>query len=234
MVNPRNLDLLDHVRDVCLARGAYAWQIQVTSDYGRATEDGGLILDRGHYRRVGEKMVQYRRELEGTTCRVYSADCMGYMGSMERGLRSRPWHGCHAGIRCAGVMSNGNVKGCLSLPSAMHGEDRFVEGCVRQRPLQEIWRDTDAFGRNRAFDEQLLASFCRVCRYRDICRGGWNSFSLRICQQRASTQFCGLPGSPLGNSLSGDMNSRHVRMLFTHPRTSRSSSLMRPSSFYGA
>jgi radical SAM protein with 4Fe4S-binding SPASM domain len=61
----------------------------------------------------------------------------------------------------------------------MHGEDRFVEGNVRDKPLGEIWNRPGAFAYNRGFTEDRLAGFCSICRYREICRGGctWTAFS---------------------------------------------------------
>jgi radical SAM protein with 4Fe4S-binding SPASM domain len=61
----------------------------------------------------------------------------------------------------------------------MHGEARFVEGNVRQKSLREIWSRADAFAYNRLFKEEQLGGFCRVCRFRDICRGGcsWATYA---------------------------------------------------------
>ena len=61
----------------------------------------------------------------------------------------------------------------------MHGEVRFVEGNVRQKSLRDIWNRADAFAYNRLFKEEQLGGFCRVCRFRDVCRGGcsWASYA---------------------------------------------------------
>ena len=72
------------------------------------------------------------------------ADDIGYYGLPEQGLRDNGgelpfWIGCRAGCQVIGIESSGNVKGCLSLPSSMHGEKRFVEGNLRERSLSEIW-----------------------------------------------------------------------------------------------
>ena len=140
-------------------------------------DGGGLVIDPEELLWIVPLLAELR-EQGGAELEVVGSHNIGYYGKWERALRHLDgtpidvWVGCRAGIHVIGIESNGNVKGCLSLPSAMHGEDRFVEGCVRERSLQEIWRDPETFGRNRAFDEQLLASFCAVCRYRDICRGG--------------------------------------------------------------
>jgi MoaA/NifB/PqqE/SkfB family radical SAM enzyme len=86
------------------------------------------------------------------------ADDIGYYGKPEPGLRDDGgelpfWIGCRAGCQVVGIESNGNVKGCLSLPSSMHGETRFVEGNLRDKPLAEIWKAEDAFAYNRKWSE---------------------------------------------------------------------------------
>jgi radical SAM protein with 4Fe4S-binding SPASM domain len=58
------------------------------------------------------------------------------------------------------------------MPSSMHGERRFVEGNLREKSLAEIWNADDAFAYNRKYSQTSLTGYCRVCRYRDFCRGG--------------------------------------------------------------
>jgi radical SAM protein with 4Fe4S-binding SPASM domain len=106
-----------------------------------------------------------------------AADDIGYYGMAEQGLRDDGgelpfWIGCRAGCQVVGIESSGNVKGCLSLPSSMHGEGRFLEGNLREKSLAEIWNAPGSFAYNRQHTEETLTGFCRVCRYREFCRGG--------------------------------------------------------------
>ena len=41
-------------------------------------------------------------------------------------------------------------------------DDTFIEGNLRQRSLQEIWNDPDAFAYNRKFRPELLTGACRT------------------------------------------------------------------------
>ena len=61
----------------------------------------------------------------------------------------------------------------------MHGEHRFVEGNLREKSLRDIWSRREGFAYNRLFNEKQLCGFCRVCRFRDVCRGGcsWASYA---------------------------------------------------------
>lgn len=102
---------------------------------------------------------------------------IGYFGNPEPAIRSADvalpfWLGCRAGCQLIGIESGGDVKGCLSLPSSVHGEHRFVEGNLKEKSLREIWTHPRAFAYNRLFKEEQLLGFCRVCRFRDVCRGG--------------------------------------------------------------
>ena len=74
--------------------------------------------------------------------------------------------------RVIGIESDGWVKGCLGLPSRQDGRDDFLEGNIRQRSLEDIWHDADAFSYNRKFQMSMLNGFCAQCEYARICRGG--------------------------------------------------------------
>jgi MoaA/NifB/PqqE/SkfB family radical SAM enzyme len=77
------------------------------------------------------------RRAEGARPSIAVAENLGYYGRHERDLREvgRPipfWTGCRAGCRVIGIESGGDLKPCLSLPSSLHGEGRFVEGNLRR------------------------------------------------------------------------------------------------------
>ena len=73
-----------------------------------------------------------------------------YVGNMLSGEVSGQAHlgplvADFAGLRGIGFESNGNVKGCLSMPAD------FIEGNIRDQTLREIWDDPDNFAYNRKF-----------------------------------------------------------------------------------
>jgi len=181
-VNKLNQHCLRELREFVIAHGAFSMQVQLATPSGNMGQHRDLVLD-------AADLVWLVPEL-AVLCRKNSpkfftaaADDIGYYGKTEQGLRDDGgelpfWLGCRAGCQVVGIESNGNVKGCLSLPSSMHGEARFVEGNVRDKPLAEIWNAAHAFAYNRTFKESNLTGFCRVCRYRDFCRGGctWTAY----------------------------------------------------------
>jgi radical SAM protein with 4Fe4S-binding SPASM domain len=181
-INSRNCDDLERIHRLLIDHGAFAWQLQVGTPTGNLSHNPGLVLPPDRLLDL-IPLVARLRALPASPLEIQPADDIGYYGIHEQALRRRDgavpfWIGCRAGCQVVGIESNGNVKGCLSLPSAEHGEDRFVEGNLRQATLEQLWRRPEAFAYNRAFDEGRLGGFCAVCRYRLFCRGGcsWAAF----------------------------------------------------------
>jgi len=194
-INTANARTLAPMAALLRKHGVVHWQLQLGLPQGHLAANRDLVIDPEDLVWI-VPLVAELREQGGAAFEVVASHNIGYYGKWESALRRQDgtpidvWIGCRAGIHVIGIESNGNIKGCLSLPSAMHGEDRFVEGSVRQRPLEALWKDSDTFRRNRAFDERLLAGFCAVCRYRDICRGGCAWAAYCYDTDRYDNPFC--------------------------------------------
>jgi len=181
-LNRKNLAELEELRDVLAAHGVRAWQLQLGTPTGNMADNRDLVLMPEDMLDMVPRIAKMRRETEKP--KIFVGDNIGYYGEYEQDLRDQGgalpfWIGCRAGCTVLGIESNGNIKGCLSLPSAREGLDRFVEGNIRQRPLKDIWNDMNAFAYNRQFTVDRLTGFCRTCAYNEICRGGcsWTSFA---------------------------------------------------------
>jgi radical SAM protein with 4Fe4S-binding SPASM domain len=181
-VNKLNQHILRQLRDFIAERGVFSMQVQLATPSGNMGLHRDLVVDPADLVWLVPELAAICR-LNTRKFFAVAADDIGYYGMPESGLRDDGgelpfWIGCRAGCQVVGIESNSSVKGCLSLPSAMHGETRFVEGNLRQRPLAEIWNSDAAFAYNRQWSESQLTGFCRVCRYRDFCRGGctWTTY----------------------------------------------------------
>lgn len=182
MLNRRNLGELEQMRALLADHDVASWQLQLGNPSGNMADHPDLVLEPADMLDIVPR-VAAMKQLPGRP-RLFVGDNIGYYGEHEAVLRDRSkvvpfWVGCRAGCHVLGIESNGNIKGCLSLPSERNGEDRFVEGNIRQRPLTEIWKDPDSFAYNRKFEVDRLDGFCRTCEYAEICRGGcgWTSFA---------------------------------------------------------
>ncbi len=174
-INHLNLRSLPALRDLLAELGVASWQLQMGNPVGEMRRHEDLVVDPRDLLWLIPQIAELRESTERPI--VLVGDNIGYYGRYEKAIRDQGglisfWVGCRAGCHVVGIESDGGVKGCLSLPSRRLGEDEFLEGNVRDRPLAEIWNDPSSFAYNRELTEDRLAGFCRVCRYRDICRGG--------------------------------------------------------------
>lgn len=177
-----NLPELESFRSFLGQLGVRRWQVQIATATGNMAEHRELVIDPEDMLTLVPLVAKMRRD--GRLPKVFPGHDIGYYGEPEEDLREPGaaipfWTGCSAGCSVIGIESNGNIKGCLSLPSSMEGVDLFVEGNVRDTSLQEIWDRPGAFAYNREFTLDNLAGFCRSCDYGDICRGGctWTNFA---------------------------------------------------------
>ena len=182
-IHQRNCQQLPAIRDLLIAAGVRSWQLQYAIPTGAMAAHPELVLPPEDLLWLVPQIAEFCRERKGRM-HVVASDHIGYFGKPEAHLRqadgSMPfWLGCWAGMRAFGIESNGNIKGCLSLPSDRHGESGYIEGNLRQTSLRELWNRPTGFAYNRSFRMDDLRGFCRVCRYGDVCRGGctWKRYS---------------------------------------------------------
>jgi len=181
-VSRRSLPEMEQLRDLFAAHGVRSWQIQLGNPTGCMADHPDLVITPEDVLEIVPQIARLKRETKRP--RVYPGDNVGYYGGLEQDLRNPEatipfWIGCRAGCQVIGIESNGNIKGCLSLPSALNDVDQFVEGNVAHTPLAEVWNEPGAFAYNRQFRIDDLGDFCRSCEYAEICRGGcsWTAFA---------------------------------------------------------
>lgn len=178
----KNLPDLEKLRELLAEHGVERWQVQLGTPTGNMADNAHLALAPEDMLDLVPRVARMCRD--GKLPRVFPGHDVGYFGEPEERLRDPKdpipfWTGCPAGCSIIGIESNGNIKGCLSLPSAANGVDSFVEGNVRDTPLSEIWGRKGAFAYNREFTTEQLGGFCKTCDYAEVCRGGctWTKFS---------------------------------------------------------
>jgi len=181
-VNSRNRRSLPELLQLLVSHGVFGWQIQFGTPTGELALHPELVIEPQDLLWLVPQIAELRSSQ--SALEILPGDDVGYYGRFEEALRQRGgpipfWIGCRAGCQVIGIESNGNIKGCLSLPSARNDEDRFVEGNVRHSSLEQIWNRPGAFAYNRELSEQQVGGFCSVCRYRTYCRGGctWTAFA---------------------------------------------------------
>ena len=180
-----NLDRLAAIESALREGGFGAWQIQLTMPVGRCDRD--LAIDPGQIHQVIDFIVD-----DSTPLRLprYGADNIGWMLPCEPALRSvarptdRVFRGCQAGLGVIGLVSDGTVRGCLSMPPV------FDEGNLRRRSLREIWQDENAFAYNRRFTPADATGPCRDCAFVRVCRGGCKTLAHAAGRGLGENPYC--------------------------------------------
>jgi radical SAM protein with 4Fe4S-binding SPASM domain len=172
MITKESLPELPELYEYIVEKGVKVWQLQIALPLGNLGRRNPLLLEAAHLERIFE-IVAEKNELHDDI-RIDLADNIGYFSPLEyeyerAAKRSRRlWTGCYAGIQVMGIDSNGDIKGCQSLPSI----PRFIEGNIRERSLRDIWNDPDSFTYNRKFTISQLSGFCARCEYGSLCKAG--------------------------------------------------------------
>lgn len=172
-ISQHNLAEIPAVYEAIRARGAKAWQVQLTAAMGRAADEDGLLLEPYQVLDVHPMLAELADRGEKEGCRLWTGNNVGYFGPFEGRLRRFMPGGhmspCGAGRSALGIEANGDVKGCPSLPS-----ESYVGGNVREARLVDIWERSSElrFTRERTVDD--LWGFCRTCYYAEDCLAGCN------------------------------------------------------------
>ena len=116
---------------------------------------------------------------------VQASNNLGYFGPYEHLLRAEHWKGCAAGTYVMGIESNGDVKGCPSLPSAP-----YVGGNVRTTPLAELWTQSQTIGFSRGRGTEELWGYCARCYYAPVCKGGCSWTAHTLLGRRGNMPLC--------------------------------------------
>ena len=156
------------------------WQIQLASPFGKFDKKDMLSYE--EFYALGLLIASWRAKHHFQNMPVIGAHCMGYHSEL---MENFVWEGCTAGKTTIGITSQGNVVGCLAM-----GNDRFIEGNLREQRLESIWNDKNAFSYNRKFTKKKLGEYCINCEFGESCKGGCNSVSLSTTNKFHNDPFC--------------------------------------------
>jgi len=177
-----NLNELDQIRQILIDCGCPQWRIQMTTSTGRMMQHSDLVMTIDNFPKLIDKILEFKK-MDGIEIDV--GENIGYYGCKgPELLDGAPYLGCYAGVFAAGIESNGNVKGCLSM------QPQFIEGNIRDSSFTEIWNNPDGFAYNRKFTRETAEGFCRECQYLPLCRGGCATTSVSATGKRADNPYC--------------------------------------------
>jgi radical SAM protein with 4Fe4S-binding SPASM domain len=169
VVAPRSIDRLPETWELINRLNVRRWRLLGIFPGGRAGAAHGreLLMNSEDFVRLFRFIARLRREHK--VPRVYYGE-EGWFGlRWEKEIRKH-FHYCLAGINVGGILANGDIMACPSIPR------EFVQGNIRRDDFLHVW-DT----RFREFRDRrwMRTGKCADCAEFDYCRGGglhlWNS-----------------------------------------------------------
>ena len=162
-VNQRNLDELDDLYHYLISLGVTQWRLFVISPIGRAAGQRELFLDGNQFKRLLDKIIQFR---ENGEIGVQLSES-GFIGcNLNDSVRDQAFF-CRAGISVAGIMMNGDIIACPNI------DRRFKQGNVATDSFVDVWENKYEAFRNRRW---MKTGPCKHCKQWGLCNG--NSFHL--------------------------------------------------------
>lgn len=185
-INKYNIDELEELRQVLIQHNVISWRLQIPSLMGRMKNRNDIVPAPADIGQINSYIAGCRND---SRILVIPGDSIGFFGPYEKTIRDvggdLPYFtGCYAGCLSVAIESNGNVKGCLALPS------EFCEGNIREASLKEIWFRKDSFSYNRKFNVSMLEGFCKNCEFGEICRAGCKSCAYGATGHLHDNPFC--------------------------------------------
>ncbi|HDS01504.1 MAG TPA: radical SAM protein [candidate division Zixibacteria bacterium] len=181
-VSNMNLNEMDEIKQILQDVGCRQWRIQMTTSTGRMKEQDNMVLTTDKFPYLVDKLLEYKEEGK---IDIDVGENIGFYGCKGTQLwDGKPYFGCFAGMRVAGITSNGEVRGCLSMP------EYFNEGNIRDSSFTEIWDDPNNFMYNRVFRSSDAGGWCKECKYLPLCRGGCATTSFSATNMRANNPYC--------------------------------------------
>ena len=181
-VNAVNLPELPELLTLLQSIGVGFWRLQPIIPTGRVQSHSELNIDNKDILHLGRFIRENRCCAEREGLHIICSDGLQYVD--EDGDHERPWRGCSAGLSTCGIMSDGKVKGCLSMP------DELVEGNLHEKSLWDIWFHPDSFAYTRQFMQDQLGTNCSICDKALECKGGCSSSSYCSTGQFHNDAYC--------------------------------------------
>ncbi len=190
-IHKKNLPELEAMREIFVARGITAWQFQAADPMGNLLDHLEWILDPEDIERIID--IAHATMVE-TPLRVHLADNLGYYGCNETDIRGAAlapdtlkgaWGGCGAGKYVIGIRCTGDIIGCLSIR-----DDAYIEGNIRETPLEELWNRPGAFAWNRDLTKAQLTGRCHTCQFGARCLAGCGGMKITRFKTVTENPFC--------------------------------------------
>ena len=162
-----NLNQMQEIYETIKSSGANLWQIVSVEPVGRASQNKDLLLDISDYKILFDFIKKIRKERK---LRVAYGHSHFLEIDYEFDVRDNCFT-CQTGIAVAGILHNGDVFACPSVPRLPH----LIQGNIRERDFCDIWENEFKLFRD---ENRTSCLKCKECEDWQFCYGGsfhtWN------------------------------------------------------------
>jgi len=142
------------------------WIIQTSACVGRMKQFNEFALESKDLL-VLKEFIPKNQNINGLN--VVTGDTIGYYSEIESKTKNgKSFSCCYAGIFQMGILSDGNVVGCLAMPHTK----KYFEGNIREKSLSNIWFDKNSFCYNRKITQSINKSCSKKYKYGSVCDAG--------------------------------------------------------------
>lgn len=177
-VTKDNLGELPEMFEFLRSIGVTSWQIQPAVPSGRMKDHKNKLLTTDEI----WTMIQfaYDRNSLAKSPIIFLAETIGYYSMMETRARQLAygwdklpvWRGCPAGVNSMGILSTGDIVGCISLRDDFFKECNVFDLWRDGLTVFDYWNSYDAFRWRRGLSPEKLSGKCSACQYAACCLGG--------------------------------------------------------------
>ena len=162
-VNKINFKDLNLIRDFLLNK-MIPWQIQIALPIGRFSHE--LVISKEQFYAIGMFISFNMKKYSIRELPLIGAHCFGYFSEFLPELGLEPWIGCQAGKSVLGILSDGNIKGCLTL------SDDYIEGNFRKDSIYDILNSRFDLKCNQYKQVKNSNDYCNTCDKIKKCNRG--------------------------------------------------------------
>lgn len=177
-VTKDNIDELPEMFELLRSIGVTSWQLQPAVPSGRMSEHWDELPSENEI----WTMIRfaYEHNSSGIHPAIFLSETVGYYSMMETRARQLAygwdklpvWKGCPAGINSMGILSTGELVGCISLRDDFFKERNVHELWRDGMTISDYWNSPSAFEWRRKLSSEKLSGKCRECQYAVCCLGG--------------------------------------------------------------
>jgi radical SAM enzyme (rSAM/lipoprotein system) len=156
-VNKRNINELDRIRELLIAKGVKSWRLFTIVPIGRAVTNNDLLLTDFQF----VELMDFISDNRKSKAIDIKFSCEGFVGKYESKVRDSRFF-CRAGVNIGSILIDGSISACPNI------DRTFSQGNIYRDNFYKVWQTKFEPFRNR---EWTKTGQCKSCSDYKDCQG---------------------------------------------------------------